>query len=155
MRPSFPLSGYLVLTIDSFIPILLRSSISLLSDMWFPIPILLFICVSACCSQCKVIRQDTKLDGKNKMVYVYHKTNLYLICHIRCKIYLLVYSRLSCIHCGHGEKPYCFLHILLSSKMRSGARINHQGTFCQKKDAWTNKRIKQKSALKKGKTEER
>lgn len=91
----------------------------------------------------------------NKTVYVYHKTNLYLICHIRCKIYLLIYSWLGCIHCWHGEKPYCFLHILLSSKMRSGARINHQGTFCQKKDAWTNKRIKQKSALKKGKTEER
>lgn len=39
-----------LLTIDSFIPILVISSISRLSDMWLPIPILLFICVSACCS---------------------------------------------------------------------------------------------------------
>lgn len=38
-----------LLTIDSFIPILLISSISRLSDMWLPIPILLFIWVSACC----------------------------------------------------------------------------------------------------------
>lgn len=35
---------------DSFIPILLSSSIRRLSEMWLPIPILLFICVSACCS---------------------------------------------------------------------------------------------------------
>lgn len=38
-----------ILTIDSFIPILVRSSINLLSDIWFPMGILLFIWVSACC----------------------------------------------------------------------------------------------------------
>lgn len=36
-------------TMDSFIPILFSSSISRRSDMWLPMPILLFICASACC----------------------------------------------------------------------------------------------------------
>jgi hypothetical protein len=38
-----------LLTMDSFMPILLSSSSSRRSEMWLPIPILLFICASACC----------------------------------------------------------------------------------------------------------
>jgi hypothetical protein len=34
---------------DSFIPILFSPSISRRSDMWLPMPILRFICASACC----------------------------------------------------------------------------------------------------------
>lgn len=36
---------------DSFIPILVSSSISRRSDMWLPMPILRFICASACCQK--------------------------------------------------------------------------------------------------------
>lgn len=63
---SYQLSGCIVLTIESFIPILPRSSISLLSDMWFPIPILLFIWISACCSQQIIIHQHTKPIWKKR-----------------------------------------------------------------------------------------
>jgi len=51
---------YQILTMDSFIPILVSSSISRRSDMWLPIPILLFICASACC--------QNKMEGIQKML---------------------------------------------------------------------------------------
>lgn len=50
-------------------------------------------------------------------------TNLYLICHFRCKIYLLVYPRTCRIHCWNCEKPNRFLHILLSGNMGSKRMI--------------------------------
>lgn len=71
---SSQLSGRVVLTIDSFIPILPRSSISLLSDMWFPIPILLFIWTSACCSEQKTIHQHMKPIWKKRKALVTRQT---------------------------------------------------------------------------------
>lgn len=62
-----------VLTIDSFIPILASSSISFLSDMRIPIPILLFIWVSASCLLPKMIKTNLSEHKKLRKIRTNHE----------------------------------------------------------------------------------
>lgn len=51
-------------TMDSFIPIRFSSSISRRSDMWLPMPILLFICASACCQMKKKMMKAVQENAR-------------------------------------------------------------------------------------------
>lgn len=67
---------------DSFIPILFSSSISRRSDMWLPMPILLFICASACCQdKMQEIEKKCKVQELNFVLAA--KANLDFICNLR------------------------------------------------------------------------
>lgn len=67
-----------MLTMDSFNPIRFSSSSSRRSDMWLPIPILLFICASACCwdevneklSRCKRLKTLGFSFGCNRLTLI-------------------------------------------------------------------------------------
>lgn len=110
------ITGQLWLTIDSFIPIRVKSSINRLSDMWLPMPILLFICVSACYIRrwnYNLVQGHIHNHCQKERTRVTFFSNLDFISNFRSEVHVFINSRTSSIHSRNIEQSKCLFNMLL------------------------------------------